>query len=105
MSRSFVSSSVTTAALVGLLYSSPAFAQAPPEEPTPRPSPQEPATPPAPDPTPTPPPPPAAPTSTPASQPGPSDDDEGTMVIKASRKMDMQQFSESSQQELKIAGA
>src|SRR5262245_35187811 len=96
MSRFLVSSSVTTAALVGLLLcSSPALAQAPPADPT---------SPPAPDPSP--PPPTSTPTSvSPPATPGPSDDEEGTMVIKASRKMDMQQFAESSQQELKIAGA
>ena len=45
---------------------------------------------------------PAEPTAAPTTA---SSDDEGTMTIKASRNMDMQKFAESSQQELKIAGA
>lgn len=37
--------------------------------------------------------------------PPPGDDDDSVMTIKASRNMDMQQFAESSQQELTVAGA
>jgi hypothetical protein len=46
----------------------------------------------------------AKPAAAPAPAPAPADDDEGVMTIKASRKMDMQKFAETSQEELKIAG-
>lgn len=55
---------------------------------------------------------PPTPTATPTPTPAPTaaappqgDDDEGVMTVKASRNLDMQQFAEASQQELKIAGA